>query len=369
MTSPDEKQLQETPDAAAGTMVRACDRCGTVCSTDQEWCLNCGVRMTEPSQRLPGLRAAGLVVSLAVLLAGGAAAASYAALRGDARSAANVPAETTGTPVAQAPATTAPVTPPVTDTVPTTASVPDTSSSSDTSALDTSSSDDTADDTSSSTADAGGTGAATPSTSTPSTSAGTGTGSGATGSGSTGSGSGSGSTNTGSGGTKDTDTTKDDDAKDDDAVPATGPVDFAAGQGTIYDPDGVVEDQGDEASAIDGSTSKSWKVKLFPEQTGGFGYVLDFDPATKLKNVNVVSGTKGATVKVLGTKRSTLPPDALDNGWDTLAGETTLQTGDNVIALKAVSGATSKYKHVLVLVTETPGTPAALTVREIKATR
>jgi hypothetical protein len=111
------------------------------------------------------------------------------------------------------------------------------------------------------------------------------------------------------------------------------------------------------------------KVTLDPEQTGGFGYVLDFDPATKLKNVNVVSGTKGATVRILGTKRSTLPPDALDNGWDTLADETTLKEGDNVIALQAVSGASNKYKHVLVLVTDTPGSPAALTIRELKATR
>ncbi|MGX6450105.1 hypothetical protein ACVU7I_18865, partial [Patulibacter sp. S7RM1-6] len=94
MTTPDGQPLQETPDAAPGAMVRACERCGTVCSTDQEWCLNCGVRLTEPSQRLPGLRAAGLTVGLAVLLAGGAAAASYAALRGDERSSANVPTTT-----------------------------------------------------------------------------------------------------------------------------------------------------------------------------------------------------------------------------------------------------------------------------------
>jgi hypothetical protein len=364
VTSPDAKQLQETPDAAAGTMVRACDRCGTVCSTDQEWCLNCGVRMTEPSQRLPGLRAAGLVVSLAVLLAGGAAAASYAALRGDARSTANVPAETTGTPVAQAPATTAPVTP--TTTPAPTASVPDTTSTSDTSDLDTSGGDDTAADTSSST-DTGGTGDVTADTSS-SSSTGTGTGTGSsTGGSGTGS-TGSGSTDTKSDDTK-TDDTKTDDTKDDDTAPVSGPVTFAAGQGSIYDPDGVVTDRGDEAKAIDGSTSTSWKVQLAADQTGGFGYVVDFDPATKLKSLNVVSGTKGAKVKILGTKRSALPPDALDNAWDTLAGPTTLGTGDNVLSLQAVSGATSKYRHVLVLVTDAPGTPAGVTIREIKATR
>jgi hypothetical protein len=362
VTSPDEKQLQETPDAAAGTMVRACDRCGTVCSTDQEWCLNCGVRMTEPSQRLPGLRAAGLVVALAVLLAGGAAAASYAALRGDTRSAANVPSETTtGAPVAQAPATTAPPAPTSTEAAPT-ASIPDTSPTpSGTSDLDTSGSDDTAADTSSD-VDPGGTGAATPSP-TPSA-------------GSTDTNAAADAAPAAAAAKKAADDKKaaekkaaEDKKKAEQTAPVTGPVTFASGQGSIYDPTGVVADQGDQAKAIDGSTGSSWKVTLDPEQTGGFGYVLDFDPATKLKNVNVVSGTKGATVRILGTKRSTLPPDALDNGWDTLADETTLKEGDNVIALQAVSGASNKYKHVLVLVTDTPGSPAALTIRELKATR
>jgi hypothetical protein len=360
VTSPDEKQLQETPDAAAGTMVRACDRCGTVCSTDQEWCLNCGVRMTEPSQRLPGLRAAGLVVALAVLLAGGAAAASYAALRGDTRSAANVPSETTGTPVAQAPATTPPAVPPTTDPAPT-ASIPDTAPAPDTSDLDTSGADDTADDTTSDLDTDGGTGAATPN---PAPSSGSDTNASA-------------DAAAAAAAAKKAAADKKaaeekaaaDKKKAEETAPVTGPVTFASGQGSIYDPSGIVADKGDESKAIDGSTGRSWKVTLIPEQTGGFGYVVDFDPATKLQNVNVVSGTKGATVKVLGTRRSTLPLDALDNGWDLLAGETTLKEGDNVIALKAASGASSKYKHVLVLVTDTPGSPAALTIREIKATR
>ncbi len=360
VTSPDEKQLQETPDAAAGTMVRACDRCGTVCSTDQEWCLNCGVRMTEPSQRLPGLRAAGLVVALAVLLAGGAAAASYAALRGDTRSAANVPSETTPAPVAQAPAATPPATPPATDPAPT-ASIPDTAPAPDTSDLDTSGADDLADDTAPD-LDAGDTGAATPS---PAPSGGGATDAGADA---------AAASAAAAAAKKAADDKKaaekkaaEDKKKAEETAPVSGPVVFAAGQGSIYDPNNVVADQGDEAKAIDGSTGSSWKVELEPGEVGGFGYVLDFDPATKLKNVNVVSGTKGATVKVLGTKRSTLPFDAASDGWEPLAGETKLKEGDNVIALKD-SGA-SKYKHVLVLVTDTPGSPAALTIREIKATR
>jgi hypothetical protein len=347
-------------------MVRACERCGTVCSTDQEWCLNCGVRLTEASQRLPGLRAAGLVVALAVLLAGGAAAASYAALRGDTRSAANVPVTTTAPPVAQVPPTT--TAPPVDTAVPTTgdptASVPDTSATPDTSdvtpedpnaGLPSTSSDagslDLPDD-SGAGATPGGTGGAaqtpaTPPATTPPTTTPTKT------------------EPTKTEPTK-TDTTKTDADKPDDD---SGPLTFATGQGSIYDPSGVVADAGLQGNAIDGSTGSSWKVKLNEDQSGGFGYVLDFTPATAVKTVNVVSGTAGLKVKVLGTTQSALPPDVVDSGWETLASEKTLKTGPNPIALEAVSGKAGKYRHVLIFVTEAPGTPAAATIREIRATR
>jgi hypothetical protein len=343
-------------------MVRACERCGTVCSTDQEWCLNCGVRLTEASQRLPGLRAAGMVVALAVLLAGGAAAASYAALRGDTRSAANVPVTTTTPPVAQVPATT---TAPTTTAVPTTedptATVPDASGTPDTSDV---TPDDATAGLPSTSSDAG-------SVELPDDSGTAGTGS----TGSTGTGTGTTTTTTTTGttttGTTTTDTTKTDTTetetteKDDDS----GPIVFATGQGSIYDPSDVVGDMGDQANAIDGSTGTSWKIKLNTDQSGGFGYVLDFDPATKVKTVNVVSGTAGLKVKILGTTGSALPPDVVDSGWETLATEKILKTGPNSIALRAVSGKTGKYRHVLVFVTEAPGTPAAATIREIKATR
>ena len=331
-----------TSDAPPANMVRVCDRCGTVCSADQEWCLNCGVRMTEASQRLPGLRTAGLVVALAVLLAGGAAAASYAALRGDARSAANVPADTTAAPVAQvpapvapaapAPATPAPVTPPTTSTAKKAPSTPKAPSAS-----------------------SGDTAPATPDTGS-STPPSTGGSSGGSNSGSNGGGSTTTST------TPTTTTTKT-------SREPTGPVVFAPGQGTIYDPAGVAADKGEEGNAIDGSTGTSWKVVLNEGQTGGLGYVLDFDDPTALRSLKIASGTAGLKIKVLGTTKSALPKDELDSNWDTIAEGRTLKSGQNTVPLKAVSGAKSKYRHVLVLFTEVPGTPASAVIREFVANR
>jgi hypothetical protein len=328
-------------------MVRACDRCGTVCAADQEWCLNCGVRMTEASQRLPGLRTAGLVVALAVLLAGGAAAASYAALRGDARSAANVPADTTAAPVAVAPTSTAapvvPITPAPTTTAPTTTAKKSAPSS------------------------------VAPAPSTPSAGTGSATADPGT-AGSTGSTDSAGTTGD-SGGGSTGGTTSDDDDKDTTTTTTTteeetsGPIVFANGQGTIYDPDDVAADEGVQANAIDGSTKTSWTVELNPGATSGLGYVLDFDPATALKSLKIASGTAGLRIKVLGTTGSKLPPDVLDNRWETIASERALKSGANTVPLKAVSGAKSKYRHVLVLFTTIPGSPATAVIREFTAVR
>jgi hypothetical protein len=317
-------------------MVRVCDRCGTVCSADQEWCLNCGVRMTEAGQRLPGLRAAGLVVALAVLLAGGAAAASYAALRGDARSAANVPSETAPGPVAAAPAPVAPVAPvapaATTPTVPPATTTPTKPKKETAPATPSPSPSPSGGDTGSATPDpgtGGNSGSTTPrtTTTTPTTTT--------------------------------TRTTEDE----------SGPVVFASGQGTIYDPKGVAADKGEEGNAIDGSTSSSWKVVLAPGQTGGLGYVLDFDDPTALKSLKVTSGTSGLKIKVLGTTKSALPPDELDSNWDTIASDRTLKSGSTTVPLKAVSGAKSKYRHVLVLFTTVPGSPATAVIREFVANR
>jgi hypothetical protein len=147
----------------------------------------------------------------------------------------------------------------------------------------------------------------------------------------------------------------------------TGPVVFASGQGTIYDPNGVAKDKGEEGNAIDGSSSTSWTVTLNDGQTGGLGYVLDFDDPAAVKTLKVRTSTAGLKIKVLATTKTALPADELDANWDTVAADKTMKSGQNSISLKAVSGAKSKYRHVLVLFTEVPGTPAKAVIREFSA--
>lgn len=344
---------QETAAAADGGMVRACDRCGTICSADQEWCLACGVRMSAVSQRLPGLRAAGVVVSLAVLLAGGAAAASYAALRSDTPTTAAAPAGPAGTPVTPSP-TPPPVTPaedqaalpPVDEELPPiedpglgdTLDDPVTDPDLGPDASADLPADPVVPDTSGDVPPADTGGDATDATDDPGTDSGTG-----------------GKTDTGTG-----DKTETEDP--------TGPIELASGQGSLYDPDGIVTDRGDESRAIDGNVKTSWQATLAEGKTGEFGYVLDFDAATALKTMTLHSPTKGLKVKVLGTTRATLPETTTDAKWVELAPLKTLKGGAGASTDFALDGA-KKLRHVLVLVTETPGTPAVSQINEIQLSR
>lgn len=344
---------QETAAAADGGMVRACDRCGTICSADQEWCLACGVRMSPVSSRLPGLRAAGVVVSLAVLLAGGAAAASYAALRSDTTTTAAAPAGPAGTPVTPSP-TPPPVTPseeqaalpPVDEELPPIEG-PDTSGDLEDPALDPDLGPDTSadlpvtpPDTSGDVPPADTGGDATDATDDPGTDTGTDTGSGS-----------------GSGKGDKTDTGNE-----------TGPIELASGQGSLYDPDEIVADRGDESRAIDGNVKTSWQATLAEGKTGEFGFVLDFEAATALKTLTLHSPTKGLKVKILGTTRGTLPETTTDAKWVELAPLKTLKGGAGASTDFKLDGA-KKLRHVLVLITEVPGTPAVSQINEIQLSR
>ncbi|MCK9250516.1 MAG: hypothetical protein M0P31_16265 [Solirubrobacteraceae bacterium] len=339
MTAPHEHEQDPVADAPSAAVARDCERCGAGATADQEWCLGCGARLTPAVERLPGLRAAAVTVAAAVLLAGGAAAAAYAALSNDASDVAQAPATASGTPVPQATTPAVPpavgTTPPASPTAPPADVEPD-EDEDDTAALDDEDVED--DDTTDLDAGAGdddadaddGSDAGSPSPTT--------------------------STRTTTTTTRTTTTAKS----------PSGPLSF--GSGSLYDPDGVLADKGDDGAAIDGKTSTSWKFTLNEGKAGGFGYVLDFATPTTVETLTLRNATKGMVVKVLGTTQRDLPPDALDLGWDALTSETPTRSGSTKLSLKDAAGRTRKYRHVLVLVSTVPGTPAAGEIAEISGT-
>jgi len=351
---------QETPAAAEGGMVRACDRCGTVCSADQEWCLACGVRMSAVSSRLPGLRAAGVVVSLAVLLAGGAAAASYAALRSDTSTTAAAPAGPAGTPVTPSP-TPPPVTPAEDPAIPPPATDEELPPVDDS---DLGNAEDLADEFENDASDvdlgpdlSSGAPTAPPAATPPASTPPADTGNDPTDV--TDSPSDSDNGNSGGGTKTDPKTTTETE---------TGPITLASGQGSLYDPLGVIADRGDEGRAIDGNVKTSWQTTLVEAKTGEYGYVLDFDSATALKTLTLHSPTEGLKVKILGTTRKTLPASTTDAQWVELSPLQTLKGGSGASTDFKLDDA-KKLRHVLVLIAEAPGTPAASQINEIELSR
>jgi hypothetical protein len=128
------------PDASApaAAVERPCSSCGAPLAEGQEWCLECGAPVTDAARvrgGLPGWRTAAAVIAVTLVMASGAVAAAYAAMRSDNAPPAttvastgstttatipqpdpiDIPPQAAGTPTTPAPgsaATPAPVTPP-----------------------------------------------------------------------------------------------------------------------------------------------------------------------------------------------------------------------------------------------------------------
>ncbi|MGI8731319.1 MAG: hypothetical protein ACR2LK_15295 [Solirubrobacteraceae bacterium] len=91
-----------------------CHACASAMKPGQDWCLECGTAAPGRLGARSGLRAAFAVVTVTLLLVGGAVTASYAALSNDAQRTASAPAAGSGEPIAVTPAAGAdapPVTP------------------------------------------------------------------------------------------------------------------------------------------------------------------------------------------------------------------------------------------------------------------
>ena len=71
------------PDAADVAVERACPHCGAALADDQDWCLECGQSTRERWSGLPGWRTGAAVIAVTLVMASGAVAAAYAALKSD----------------------------------------------------------------------------------------------------------------------------------------------------------------------------------------------------------------------------------------------------------------------------------------------
>jgi hypothetical protein len=307
----------EPPDAAAEHPVprRQCDRCGSAMALGQDWCLECGTAAPGRLGGRPGWRAAVTVVGLTLVLAGGAVAASYAALSSDAQkeaSKAPPPAAapivaSTPAPPAPAPTTTAAAPPPPPSTP---SPAPSTSAPK---------------------VPAPKVPAAPSPTPTPSHSKGS---------------TGTGTTGTGTG-TTDTGT----------ATTPSGPVAVELGPdaASIYDPYNRITDSGDPADSYDQSADTTFSFSTAPGPPEmGVGLDYNLDTAKTVKQIEVTTDTPGFTIEVYGSPTGR-PRDILDNRWQHVVSKKDVGKDgkDKATTIKLPSDA-GKFRHILLWITAPP---------------
>jgi hypothetical protein len=290
--------LLKEPDAPVGepateppAPARACDTCGAEMADGQDWCLSCGTAAPGRLGTRPGMRAATTIVAITLLLAGGAVAASYAALSDDAQREASRPAPPDATPVAAAPQATVPaVTPPPTATTPgattpgvTTPVIPPTATTPGitTPTLPTIQTPRipkiTAPTTSIPTTTPRVTPTVTPKTTTP----------------------------------KSTTPAK----KNTSSTASSNVIALPADSLALYDPYNRAKEKTDPADAYDDKTDTAFSITTEPGQKMGLGLVIDLESAKAVKVLELVTNTPGFRAEVYGATGSQRPPDILDTRW------------------------------------------------------
>jgi hypothetical protein len=297
-----------------------CSSCTVPLRPDQDWCVECGAAQPGRLGPRPGWRAAAAVVGATLALAGGASAASYAALTSDAVVEAAAPAPPGADPiVAQAPV----VPQPPAETLPAPRVDPP----------ETAAPDDEADDT-----PLDPVAPATPTTDDDAdadldTDTGTGAGDDA--------------------GTDDTDTDTDTNAETDpepevDPTPEVAELDLVPAEVVTYDAGArggdAVTEPGD---AVDGRRSTAWRAPVDPDGVAGIGLLITLPKARDVRAVELDALTPGFTVEVYTAKFPDVPADVLDPGWTRTDVATDVGTSERLrIARRA--------RHVLLWITEQP---------------
>ncbi|HWI22332.1 MAG TPA: hypothetical protein VNT22_06925 [Baekduia sp.] len=303
--------------------VRPCSSCGTELSPGQEWCLSCGKASNARIGRSVGARAAATSVGITLLLAGGAVAASTAALTKDPVRKGDIAYPLQVTTQAAAPA------PPATTTTKTPAAEPEVQEPE---------------------APKSFASASLPAP-TP---------------------------DIGSTDTPAADPPADSGAKADAAAAKPEPIKIAEGAGSLYDPlaRNVVDadDPQDPAAVYDGDDESSWSATSNGDGPLQVGYVIDLKKEKSLKYLTLLTDTPGFTAEIYGATADVLPPQITDAGWTKLKARDNVDgtdkedgvAGDGKEKITFSDGA-DKYRFVLIWATtpaaDTPPDPPSRTVR------
>lgn len=304
-----------------------CRSCGSPLVAGEQWCLSCGAAVSAP-RRLPGLRAMLVAGSLALVLAGGAVAASVAAIQQE-TPAQEVKVETV--------AKLTPAPPVVEDTTPEPVDFDDTAPLSD--------------------ADIDPVTPVEPVTPvTPVTPTAT---------------------------TPTTTTTTPATTEKKPAEPGTTPILAGLTAGSLYDPSKRATASGEPSRALDGDPNTSWFATTSPGGDMNVGFLVDLEDPASVLRLRLVTKTPGFSLQVFGAKGEKAPEAADSEGWTRLGEAGSVdgdapegsapssppadgdKAGDGELKLKLDPG-DERYRWIMLWVTTPPAAGTTVRFNEIR---
>jgi hypothetical protein len=116
--------------------------------------------------------------------------------------------------------------------------------------------------------------------------------------------------------------------------------------------------------ALDEDGSTSWYVDPAPGDTVAMGFALDLGEARGIKSVDITTPTPGFRVEVYATDEATPPPTILDTRWAHITDKS--DVGEGGKAHIVLGAGTSKYRTLLLWITQPPADGARVRIAELK---
>lgn len=123
---------------------------------------------------------------------------------------------------------------------------------------------------------------------------------------------------------------------------------------SVYNPRDLPASRfGDPSLAIDGEATTAWSVELEPSEAPsvGVGLALDLNAALRVKKLSLVTETPGMTVKVYGTASAALPSSLDAPAWKRLTRAHLVKKRRATIDLK---GAPKRFRQLLIWIVKAP---------------
>jgi hypothetical protein len=117
--------------------------------------------------------------------------------------------------------------------------------------------------------------------------------------------------------------------------------------------------------ALDGDGATSWYVDTpAGAETVGVGYAVDVGQLRGIRAVDITTPTPGFKVEIYATDEATAPPTITDTRWAHITDKS--DVGEGGTSHIVLGAGTSKYRTLLLWITQPPAQGARTRISELK---